>query len=140
MRRSPWPRWLLPVLVAAALLVWWQARQPVAPITAPAPSGQSRPAADAPPPAQGLPRQALDTIALIHAGGPFPHRQDGSTFGNRENRLPRMPRGYYREYTVETPGLSHRGARRIVTGGRPPDVWYYTDDHYDSFRRIEVQP
>ena len=87
-----------------------------------------------------MPRQALDTIALIHAGGPFPHRQDGSTFGNRENRLPRMPRGYYREYTVETPGLSHRGARRIVTGGRPPDVWYYTDDHYDSFRRIEVQP
>ena len=59
-------------------------------------------------------------------------------FGNREQRLPQRPRGYYREYTVDTPGLGHRGARRIVTGGTPPDAWYYTDDHYDSFRSFDV--
>ena len=58
-------------------------------------------------------------------------------FGNREGHLPRKPRGWYREYTVETPGLSHRGARRIVTGGDPPREWYYTDDHYDSFRPFD---
>ena len=85
-----------------------------------------------------LPREAHDTIAMIQRGGPFPHRQDGGTFGNREGRLPRKPRGWYREYTVETPGLPHRGARRIVTGGDPPREWYYSDDHYDSFRRFEV--
>ncbi len=55
-------------------------------------------------------------------------------FGNREGHLPRKPRGWYREYTVDTPGLSHRGARRIVTGGNPPQTWHYTSDHYDSFR------
>ena len=59
-------------------------------------------------------------------------------FGNREQRLPQRSRGYYREYTVDTPGLSHRGARRIVTGGDPPEAWYYTDDHYDSFRSFHV--
>ena len=85
-----------------------------------------------------LPAEARQTIALVQRGGPFPHRQDGSVFGNREQRLPQRPRGYYREYTVETPGLSHRGARRIVTGGQPPDVWYYTDDHYDTFRSFNV--
>ena len=85
-----------------------------------------------------LPREARTTLELIQQNGPFPHRQDGSVFGNREGRLPSKPRGYYREYTVETPGLDHRGARRIVTGGQPPVVYYYTDDHYDSFRRFEL--
>ena len=85
-----------------------------------------------------LPPEARETIALIQRGGPYPHRQDGSTFGNRERQLPQRPRGYYREYTVDTPGLSHRGAKRIVTGGDPPDAWYYTDDHYESFRSFEV--
>ncbi|KRG42794.1 ribonuclease [Stenotrophomonas pictorum JCM 9942] len=85
-----------------------------------------------------LPSEAHATIALIQRGGPYPHRQDGSVFGNREQRLPQRPRGYYREYTVDTPGLQHRGARRIVTGGDPPEAWYYTDDHYDSFRSFEV--
>lgn len=84
-----------------------------------------------------LPREAHDTIRLIAKGGPFPHRQDGSAFGNREGLLPFKPRGYYREYTVDTPGLGHRGARRIVTGGDPPEVWYYSDDHYDSFQAFE---
>lgn len=85
---------------------------------------------------QHLPDEAWHTIALIQRGGPYPHRQDGTVFGNRERRLPSKPRGYYREYTVATPGLGHRGQRRIVTGGQPPDVWYYSDDHYQSFRKF----
>ena len=85
-----------------------------------------------------LPAEAHATLALIARNGPFPHRQDGSVFGNREQRLPKQARGYYREYTVATPGLGHRGARRIVTGGQPPLEYYYTDDHYDSFRRFQV--
>ena len=87
-----------------------------------------------------LPREARTTLDLIERNGPFPHRQDGSVFGNREGRLPTKPRGYYREYTVDTPGLGHRGARRIITGGQPPAVYYYTDDHYDSFRSFEPSP
>lgn len=85
-----------------------------------------------------LPPEARTTLGLIARGGPFPHRQDGSVFGNREQRLPAKPRGYYQEYTVETPGLDHRGARRIITGGQPPVMYYYTDDHYDSFRNFQV--
>lgn len=87
-----------------------------------------------------LPPEAVDTIALIEAGGPFPYRRDGVTFENRERLLPGQPRGYYREYTVPTPGVSDRGARRIVAGGDPPEVMYYTADHYRSFRRVEGLP
>lgn len=86
-----------------------------------------------------LPREAQATHRLILSGGPFPYGKDGSVFGNRERLLPRNSRGYYREYTVPTPGLSHRGARRIVCGGREPrqpDACYYTQDHYASFKRI----
>jgi ribonuclease T1 len=90
--------------------------------------------------ARALPPEAEATIALIQAGGPFPYRKDGSVFQNRERRLPDQPRGYYREYTVPTPGESDRGARRIVTGGEPPDVFYYTADHYRSFRQLEGLP
>ena len=80
------------------------------------------------------------TIALIQQGGPFPYpNKDGSTFGNRESRLPAQSQGYYREYTVPTPSLSHRGPRRIVTGGNPPTVYYLTVDHYDSFSKLEVK-
>ncbi len=85
-----------------------------------------------------LPLEAHETLRLIARGGPFPHSQDGSVFGNRERRLPDKPRGYYHEYTVDTPGLDHRGARRIITGGQPPVVYYYTDDHYDTFRSFQV--
>ncbi|WP_416137362.1 ribonuclease domain-containing protein [Halomonas sp. HK25] len=81
--------------------------------------------------------QVDETLRLIERGGPFPHSQDGTTFHNRERLLPQRPQGYYREYTVETPGLSHRGARRIVTGGDPPVIVYFTDDHYASFRVLE---
>ncbi|MCF8178900.1 MAG: ribonuclease [Sulfuritalea sp.] len=86
---------------------------------------------------QQLPREARATLALIDAGGPFPYRRDGIVFQNREHRLPGKPSGYYREYTVTTPGRSGRGARRIVTGDKPPAVFYYTADHYRSFRRIQ---
>ncbi|MGH6934350.1 MAG: ribonuclease domain-containing protein [Dongiaceae bacterium] len=75
------------------------------------------------------------TVALIEAGGPFPYGKDGSIFSNREGRLPKQPAGYYREYTVDTPGSSDRGARRIVTG-QGGEI-YYTNDHYDSFVLIE---
>jgi ribonuclease T1 len=81
-----------------------------------------------------LPPEARETIELIDAGGPFPHAKDGATFGNREGLLPEERRGFYREYTVPTPGESDRGARRIVAGS--DDALYYTDDHYQSFRRI----
>lgn len=85
-----------------------------------------------------LPRQAQETLELIREGGPFPYGKDGTVFGNRERLLPAQKRGYYREYTVKTPGSRDRGARRIVCGGQPrtPDACYYTADHYASFRRI----
>jgi ribonuclease T1 len=86
-----------------------------------------------------LPPQAQATHGLIERGGPFPYRKDGTVFGNRERLLPGKPRGYYREYTVDTPGSRDRGARRIVCGGeqpRRPDACYYTADHYSSFKRI----
>lgn len=89
-----------------------------------------------------LPREARETLALIKAGGPFPYDRDGIVFGNREGLLPKQARGYYREYTVKTPGERTRGARRIVAGeGAARDVrrsgeYWYTDDHYRSFRRI----
>ena len=81
-----------------------------------------------------LPPQAQRTLALIKAGGPFPHPQDGRVFANRERRLPAHGRGYYREYTVATPGLRSRGARRLIAGR--DGEYYYTDDHYRTFRRI----
>ncbi len=84
-----------------------------------------------------LPPEAQRTLALIRAGGPFPYERDGIVFGNFEKRLPVEKRGFYREYTVKTPGQRSRGARRIIAGGQPPVVYYYTADHYQSFRRIE---
>lgn len=84
-----------------------------------------------------LPAEAQRTLQLIEQGGPFPYPRDGVVFGNRERILPPRPRGWYREYTVPTPGERHRGARRIVAGGRPPGAdYFYTDDHYASFRYI----
>ncbi len=85
-----------------------------------------------------LPKQGVETYTLIHQGGPFLSEKDGATFGNRERVLPAQKRGYYLEYTVPTPGLSHRGVKRIVCGGArtTPDACYYTADHYASFRKI----
>ena len=86
-----------------------------------------------------LSEEARTTERLIHAGGPFPYPKDGVVFGNRERFLPVEPRGFYREYTVQSPGARDRGASRIVCGGRQPskpEACYYTGDHYASFRRI----
>ena len=123
------PLLLLLLAVAALVGTWEPAGQ--APDTSGAPVAATQP---------GLPPEAVATLQLIQQGGPFPHRQDGTVFQNREGLLPQRTRGYYREYTVRTPGLSHRGARRIVTGGTPPEVYYYTEDHYRSFRQLELSP
>jgi ribonuclease T1 len=89
-------------------------------------------------PAQALPGEARDTLAIIKKGGPFPYSKDGATFSNREHALPKRGRGYYREYTVKSPGARNRGARRIVAGAS--GEYYYTDDHYATFKRIKEQP
>jgi ribonuclease T1 len=81
-----------------------------------------------------LPPEALDTLSMIKKGPPYPYRKDGTTFGNREKRLPARQQGYYKEFTVKTPGSHDRGARRIVAGA--VGEYYYTDDHYRTFRLI----
>jgi ribonuclease T1 len=81
-----------------------------------------------------LPPEARRTLDLVKKGGPFPYKKDGTTFGNRERRLPQHEHGYYREYTVPTPGAKDRGPRRIVAGRNAE--YYYTQDHYETFRRI----
>lgn len=155
----------LGLLVLCALVVLWLMVQNLPaeddPGAAPSPaptSAAGSPTSGAPSPASGeggptgtdtrdwddidacrddlLPPELEDVSDDVEGGGPFDHPgKDGSTFGNYEGFLPDESRGYYREYTVETPGLDHRGARRIVTGGgeTDPEVWYYTDDHYESF-------
>ncbi len=97
-----------------------------------------RPAQEATVAMSDLPIQGQRTYQAILNGGPFRHEKDGSVFGNRERLLPRERRGYYREYTVDTPGARNRGARRIVCGGAAtaPQACWYTSDHYASFRRI----
>lgn len=82
-----------------------------------------------------IPPEAQTTINLIYQGGPFPYTRDGIEFQNRERLLPQQPRGYYREYTVETPGATNRGARRIVAGQN--GEMYYTEDHYSSFVQVQ---
>src|SRR5690606_2280771 len=136
MGKGAWTALLLAVLVA-----WGWSRQQ-APEPAPAPAHVPTATAEAPATVRArapawLPAEARDTLALIRAGGPYPYRQDGGVFQNRERLLPERPRGYYREYTVDTPGSRDRGARRIVSGGHPPVEFFYTDDHYRSFRRFE---
>jgi len=145
--------WVILVLLALGLWLWsQQGARPVAEVSVPAarPSvSPFSPAADQtalPPPSRPaspaypafLPREAHDVLDRIGQGGPYEYRQDGGVFQNRERRLPAQPRGYYHEYTVETPGSDDRGARRIITGGEPPREYWYTDDHYRSFRRFEV--
>lgn len=128
-------QWGRTIVVAAALAAggaafFSEARSPEQPYT-----GSSLPAV-----ALGtLPSEAQATHRRILAGGPFPYAKDGTVFFNRERLLPQHRRGHYREYTVRTPGLSHRGARRIVCGGQAPaqpEVCFYTADHYSSFSRI----
>ena len=122
---------LAAILVIAAGTYWVQARTPQ---TEPLPGPAAVSVAST-----GLPAQGHEVLAQIRQGGPFRYEKDGTVFGNRERLLPNQKRGYYREYTVPTPGLNHRGARRIVCGGQQPqrpDACYYTEDHYNSFRLI----
>jgi len=132
-------RWATLLLLAFLAAEWWSAQAPSgtpeAPATTATPAASSAAETRYPP---FLPPEAIATLGLIERGGPFPYDRDGTTFQNRERLLPERPRGYYREYTVATPGSRDRGARRIVTGGHPPEVYYYTEDHYRSFRRVEV--
>lgn len=130
--RATW----LPLLAAVLGVLWWFQPSGLS-LTESSSAGSDAQAALF---AERLPAEAAETLRRIRAGGPYPYSQDGTVFFNREGLLPTKPRGYYREFTVDTPGLSHRGARRIVTGGDPPEVWYYTDDHYASFRRFEPLP
>lgn len=85
-----------------------------------------------------LPSQATDTVRLVQRGGPYPYPQDNQTFYNREGILPACSTGYYKEYTVKTPGVSTRGARRIVTGNASPKLYFYTPDHYASFVLVDI--
>ena len=121
MRHETWRRFAAP-LIAIALLVYGGG------LTAREPAGIPEIAI------AKLPQEARETLRLIQQGGPFPYSQDGVTFGNRERLLPKHNHGYYHEYTVKTPGVRSRGARRIIAGGR--GEYYYTDDHYVSFKRI----
>lgn len=137
-------RWLVvgaALLLAAGLYgqrVWWapaddaHAQQPAAA------AAEAAVADDGSVALAQLPRQVGEVYRLVLAGGPFGYDQDGRVFANRERLLPLEPRGYWREYTVPTPGARDRGARRLVCGGesRSPQVCYYTDDHYASFRRV----
>lgn len=149
MRRKTKP--LLWVVAAFAVFVTalWQQRAdhapapgrdetPVAAREAPASRGEVRAPGrehhDSAVPA-GERAQLAKTLALIERGGPFPYPKDGTVFANREARLPQQPRGYYREYTVPTPGATNRGARRVVRG-KNGETWY-TRDHYESFVRID---
>lgn len=145
MRRAPW---LIAAVVLLGLWLWSQRTTHTPVAEAPATSSRSAPELGTPAPPQRapdtgypafLPVEAHEVLERIARGGPYEHRQDGGTFQNRERRLPSRPRGYYREYTVETPGSNDRGARRIVTGGDPPSEYYYSDDHYRSFRRFDLQ-
>jgi ribonuclease T1 len=128
--RWSWLAWL-------AALVWWAVALPTLARgdVEPTPAAAEMPVVAL----AELPREAQVVMRLIRQGGPFPYEKDGTVFFNRERLLPAQKRGYYREYTVPTPGLTHRGARRIVCGGwtpTVPDACYYTADHYASFRRI----
>src|SRR5687768_1624773 len=125
MRRTKSPLAALAVVIAVAIVAWWTGGTDSA----------NRPETRQTPRQNEEQAQLDATLALIDRGGPFPYRQDGATFQNREGRLPQQPQGYYREYTVPTPGAKNRGARRVVKG-RNGDTWY-TRDHYRTFIRLD---
>lgn len=158
-RRKTNPLILLATIIAVAIGAWFNRDDPRPSQTNPQPRAETRAEPGAPEPvpqaetvapaaesatgdrlAEVVPddverRELEKTLELIQRRGPFPHRQDGVVFQNRERRLPQHPRGYYHEYTVRTPGASNRGARRVVRGDG--GELYYTRDHYRSFIRID---
>ncbi|MFD0739746.1 ribonuclease domain-containing protein [Lysobacter koreensis] len=146
--------WLLAAIVLLGLWFWTQRPDQGGELATPATPPGSPPVvlSDARPPQPAeagrspasaypefLPREAHAVLAAIARGGPYAYRQDGGVFQNRERLLPAQPRGYYREFTVATPGSDDRGARRLITGGEPPVEYFYTEDHYRSFRRFELR-
>lgn len=135
MRRSH-SIWLVALIALVALWAWTRRAGDGELRTADAPAVTAQRAAQVGYPAF-LPVEAHAVLDRIASGAAHPYRQDGSVFQNREGRLPQQPRGYYREYTVPTPGADTRGARRIIAGGDPPVEYWYTADHYQSFRRFE---
>jgi ribonuclease T1 len=162
-RRRPQPLIFLAAALALFITALWQQRanshqRAESQASAPAqPRVESQPRVERVPPIETQPRvepqesaespmlavpakeraQVEETLRLIERGGPFPYEKDGTVFSNREGRLPAHPRGYYREYTVPTPGARNRGARRIVRG--KGGETYYTRDHYETFTRIDTQ-
>ncbi|MDI1464902.1 ribonuclease domain-containing protein [Catellatospora sp. KI3] len=125
------------LLVALMAVVGYCARtalSPEPPGAAPAGAGATPVSGLGTVPLAELPKEAAATVALIDKGGPYPYRKDGTVFANQEGLLPARPNGYYREFTVPTPGSPDRGARRVIAG-RDGDL-YYTSDHYESFRQI----
>lgn len=142
--RSGWQRlWRLILMVAALLLASVILIKSITPFYAMQPTAaqqtQQRHGLLLPGSPHANNPQLHHTLELILQGGPYPYRQDDRVFHNRERLLPVQASGFYREYTVETPGATDRGTRRVVTGGQPPHVWYYTQDHYRSFIRLDVQ-
>ena len=135
-RHNPFALFKAAALLVVLLLGWLLTQGPLQHLL-PSPAGQGSSGQVQVQTGAPIQREIDKTLALIRQGGPYPHSQDGTVFQNRERQLPAHPRGYYREYTVRTPGLSHRGPRRIVTGGNPPVIFYYTEDHYRSFRILE---
>lgn len=130
----------LALCALAAILIGWILLGPGTPNDEPfagTPASTPAVAGIAPCPLSTLPPQAAETVRRIQTGGPFPYpRNDGVVFGNREGHLPDRAGGYYREYTVVTPGAKNRSVKRVVTGGAPvtdPQQYFYTADHYDSF-------
>lgn len=142
-RRGLKPMGLVVALIAIAITTWMQRGESTR-TNAPAPPQQQQQQQQREARQYNLEQvpeaeraQLRETLRLIDAGGPFPHpKKDGTTFGNREGRLPNQPRGYYREYTVPTPGAKNRGARRVVQG--KGGETYYTNDHYQSFVRLDL--
>ncbi|WP_345778431.1 ribonuclease domain-containing protein [Dyella sp. 2HG41-7] len=137
----------VPLVLIAGLIgaiVFWNRHAPPPPdmvsngnVTLRATGNENCPAAHTNLPAF-MPAEACVTLTAILQNGPFPYSQDGVVFGNYEGLLPQQPRGYYHEYTVPTPGAQNRGTRRIITGGTPPAIFYYTGDHYRSFQTFQV--
>lgn len=141
------PIWLLLAVAALAWWTWQQQSTPSADVArqGPVAEGPARTASSATAYPAFLPPEAHAVLDRIVRGQPHPYPQDGGIFGNRERLLPTQPRGYYREYTVPTPGERDRGARRIVTGGATradamPREFWYTADHYRSFRAFQLPP
>ena len=125
---------LLAILVAFFGGATTVAAAPAAPVSVQAECGDTSGFEQSP--LDSLPAEASETYDLIQQNGPYPYPQDDTVFQNRERLLPLCDSGYYREYTVETPGSDDRGARRIVKG--EGDEYFYTADHYESFVLVTV--